>query len=154
MYGDLLAFVEASALARAARASAWLYPAANLLHVLGAAFLVGSIAVFDVLLLRRLYREASGAARIALPLAAAGIVFLVLSGTVLFSAEATAIGRNPVFLFKVTLIAAGLLNLAIYHFASRQHSESGFPSWARLHAGVSLSVWIGVLLAGRSIAYF
>ncbi len=154
MYAELLTLLEASALARTARASVWLYPTANLLHVLGGALLVGSIAVFDTLLLRRLYREASGTARIALPLAAVGIVLLVFSGIVLFSAEATAIGRNPVFLLKVTLIAAGLLNLAVYHFASRRNTGSGFPSWARLHAGVSLSVWIGVLLAGRSIAYF
>lgn len=154
MYEDALALIEASALAQEARASTWLYPLANLAHVLGAALLVGSIAVFDILLLRRLYANAAAAARVALPVAAFGIALLVASGVILFSAEATAIGQNPVFLIKAQLIAAGLLNLALYHLASRDRGSGGFPSTARLHAGISLAVWISVLLAGRSIAYY
>lgn len=154
MYEDALALIEASGLARQARASTWLYPAANLAHVLGAALLVGAIAVFDVLLLRRRFADAAAAARAALPLAAIGIVLLLASGAVLFSAEATAVGRNPVFLVKLALIAAGLINLTLYHALSPHRDAGGFPPGARLHAGVSLAVWVSVLLAGRSIAYF
>ena len=44
--------LEQSGLGAAARGSAWLYPLANLAHVLGAALLVGAIATFDVQLLR------------------------------------------------------------------------------------------------------
>src|SRR5688572_27387748 len=112
MYGEVLAIIEASALARAARGLTWLFPLANLAHVLGAALLVGSIAVFDLLLLRRRFAEAAGIARTALPLAACGIVLLILSGPILFSAEATAVGRNALFLLKMGLIIVGLLNLA------------------------------------------
>lgn len=151
LYADLLGLVEASAFARAARGSTWLYPLANVAHVLGAALLVGAIAVFDVLVLARRFAVAAGAASTALPIAVIGIVLLVFSGSVLFSAEATAVGRNPAFLFKMTLAAAGLLNLAAYHLSRRD--GQGFPRAARLHAGVSLMVWTGVLLAGRSIAY-
>ena len=53
MIQELLAAFEASGLGHTARNSVWLYPLANLVHVLGAALLVGSIAVFDILVLRR-----------------------------------------------------------------------------------------------------
>ncbi|MGE0211302.1 MAG: hypothetical protein AB7S41_06380 [Parvibaculaceae bacterium] len=69
----------------------------------------------------------------------------------LFSAEATALGRNPAFLVKMGLILTGLLNLAIYYF--RRPASAGFPAGAGTHAMISLGVWTGVLLAGRSIAY-
>ena len=82
----------------------WLYPLANLGHVLGAAFLVGGIAVFDVLVLCRRYREAPAAGRAAIPLAGWGIVLLAATGPVLFSAEATAIAVNPVFQLKMALL--------------------------------------------------
>jgi hypothetical protein len=132
MYSEFLTFVETSWLGQVARSSVWLYPLANLAHVLGAALLVGSIIVFDVLLLRRRYAEASAVSRYALTIAAAGLLILLLTGPILFSAEATATGRNPVFLIKVALILAA----------------------ARLRAGVSAGLWIAVLLAGRSIAYW
>jgi hypothetical protein len=72
---------------------------------------------------------------------------------VLFSAEATAIGRNPVFLAKMAFILIALANLAIYHLAARR-DRLAIPPSARVHAGVSLAVWVSVLLAGRSIAYY
>ena len=72
----------------------------------------------------------------------------------MFSAEATAFGRNPVFIVKMVLIIIGLTNLALYHHAKRQvRSYPQVPPRARLHAGISASVWILAVIAGRSIAY-
>jgi hypothetical protein len=153
MYGEVLSFLEASWLGQAARGSVWLFPIANLAHVLGATFLVGSIIVFDLLLLRGRYMQAAAASSTALTVASAGIVLLILSGPVLFSAEATAIGRNPVFQIKMALILLGLTNIAIYHFRARPHM-TGVPASASLHAALSATVWIAVVLAGRAIAYW
>ncbi len=44
--------LEQSSLGAAARGSAWLYPLANVSHVLGAALLVGAIATFDIQVIR------------------------------------------------------------------------------------------------------
>ena len=59
MYLDLLAALEGSWLGHAGRHSAWLYTAANLLHVLGAAFVVGGFveAVARVGLDRKALRD-------------------------------------------------------------------------------------------------
>ncbi len=68
MYAELLAALEASGLGHAARHSAWLFTAANLLHVLGSALLVGAIAVFDLKVLAAGGRGAWETGRVAIPL--------------------------------------------------------------------------------------
>jgi hypothetical protein len=154
MAADLLAALEASILGQTARSSSWLYALSNLAHVLGSALLVGSIAVYDILLLGRRYDAAVAVMGTAVPLAILGVILLMLSGPVLLAAEATALGRNPVFLTKMTLISVALFNIAVHYAAAwRQKVDTGFPSHARAHAAISLAVWILVLLAGRLIAY-
>jgi hypothetical protein len=151
---DYLAAFEASILGQAARSSSWFFPLSNLTHVLGAALLVGSIAVFDILLLRRRYETAAAVSGTALTIAVVGAALIAMSGPVLLSAEATAVARNPVFLTKMTLISVALFNIAAYYGAAwRQGVEAGFPRHARVHAAISLGVWLAVLIAGRLIAY-
>jgi hypothetical protein len=155
MISELLAAYEASALGHAARNMVWLYPLANLVHVLGAALLVGSIAVFDVLVLRRRYAGAAMAGSVAVPLAALGLALQAASGLVLFSAEATTIARNPAFLFKMGLLAVALANVAAFHAFHRVAAlnEEGRRPAIRLNAMISLTAWTLVLLSGRAIAY-
>lgn len=153
MYEGALAALEASALAQAARGLSWLYPLANLLHVLGAALLVGAIAVFDVTVLRGRGGDAA-VARLALLIAAVGLALQVPSGIVLLSAEATALGANPAFLVKSALILLGLVNVTVFHARYGPLLRANeIPIAARTPAIVSLFTWIVVLLAGRAIAY-
>ena len=154
MWDAFLQSVEFSSLGFAARSSTWLYPIANLAHVVGASLLVGAIVVFDLMLLRNRFELATSISSVALGVAATGLILLLISGPVMFSAEATAFGRNPVFLVKILLIIAGLANLAIYHHARRQAlMHPPIPPRARWHAAISASVWILAVIAGRSIAY-
>ncbi|MEJ1157448.1 hypothetical protein [Prosthecomicrobium sp. N25] len=154
MVAALLADLEASGLGQMARSSRWLYPAANLLHVLGAALLVGGMAVLDILLIRGRAEAADAVGRVAIPLAVLGIVLQVTTGVVLLAAEATAVGRNPAFLAKLGLILVGLANVAAYHaWRRRTYAHRAGPARLRLHGGLSLAVWVAVLLAGRAIAY-
>jgi hypothetical protein len=154
MYAELLAALEASGLGHAARHSAWLFTAANLLHVLGSALVVGSIAVFDVRVLAERGWGAWETGRYAIPLAAAGLALQVPTGFVLLAVEARALGQNPAFLAKLGLIGLGLINIALFHhrFGGPRRAVT-LPSSARLYAGVSLGAWTLALLAGRLIAY-
>ena len=154
MWDSFLQSVEFSGLGFAARGSVWLYPLANLCHVVGATFLVGAILVFDILLLRNRFDLAAAISSVALGVAAAGLILLLASGPVMFSAEATAFGRNPVFLAKMLFIAAGFANLGLYHWArQRAVLQPAVPANARYHAAVSAGIWILAVIAGRSIAY-
>lgn len=154
MWDALLQGLELGALGHAARSSIWLYPLANLAHVVGATMLVGSILVFDILLLRNRFDAAAAISRTALGVAATGLVLLLISGPIMFSAEATAFGYNPIFLAKMVLILAGFTNLGLYHWAKRRAVlRPPVPPHARWHAGFSAGIWILAVIAGRSIAY-
>jgi hypothetical protein len=154
MYLDLLAALESSGLGHAGRHSAWLYTIANLLHVLGAAFVVGGIAVFDLKVLAEHGKNAHQVSRYAIPLAAAGLAIQIPTGLLLLAVEARALGTNPAFYVKLAFIVLGLINIALFHarFGSALRSNT-LPPEARAYALVSLLAWIIVLLAGRMIAY-
>ncbi|MEP9353859.1 hypothetical protein ABLE93_09695 [Xanthobacter sp. KR7-65] len=149
----LAAALEGSALGVAARSSVWLYPIANICHVLGAALLVGASATFDIAVLRR-ERAAGWVLRAGIPVAAVGLVIQLASGLVLFAAEAGPLTRNPAFLAKLAFIAAGLFNILAFHgLFGRTIRQGPLPSGARITAALSLLAWTAALLLGRTIAY-
>jgi hypothetical protein len=151
--------LEQSGLGQALRSSLWLYPAVETLHIVGFALLVGSIVTFDlgVLGADREFDVARWAGRI-LPLTVLGFLLAVPMGFLLFTAEATAYVRNPVFLAKLALILLALLNVAWFHRGPyRQVQMAGpgstWPSALKLSALCSLVLWLAVLACGRLIAY-
>jgi len=145
--------LEQSSLGAAARGSAWLYPLANLSHVLGAALLVGAIATFDIQVLRHA-KNAGAIARAVTPVAAGGLALQVASGTVLLAADAMPVAVNPAFQFKMAMFALGLVNIAVFRwrFGGSLKAEASLDGATWL-AAVSLASWLLVLLAGRFIAY-
>jgi hypothetical protein len=144
--------LEQSGLGAAARGSAWLYPLVNLVHVLGAALLVGAIATFDVQLLRGAPHLRT-TYRAAMPVAALGLALQIASGIVLLSADATAVVRNPAFQFKMAMFALGLVNVAVFYWRYGGKLEADTPLDRGGFAAVSLASWVLVLLAGRATAY-
>ena len=153
MYVEWLGWLEQSGLGQIARDSAWLFLVVNVLHVLGAALLVGGIAVFDIkVLLDRGGADEVGS--IAIPLAAFGLALQIPTGLTLLAVEARALGVNPAFYAKLAFIAVGLVNVAVFHarFGSAMNSGTLPPS-ARLLASLSLVAWVLTLTAGRVIAY-
>jgi len=154
----LMQALEASALGELVRTSHWVYPLASVLHILGLAFLLGSIAVFDLRVLgfgRGLSLEASAA--LLLPIARVAFVVQLATGFLMFAADADHVYDNPYFLLKLALILAALLNILLFHRRLRRDRFFGqgtdAPGWARTGAAISLLAWIGVAVAGRMIAY-
>jgi hypothetical protein len=154
IYAEWLNLLEQSALGHVARHSAWFFTLANLLHVLGAAFVVGGIGAFDLSVLRAGGRGAGAVGRVAIPLAATGLAIQVPTGVVLLSVEATKLGVNPAFYAKLAFIAVGLANLAVFHrrFGTAMRGDD-LPAGGRPYAAVSFGAWVLTLLAGRMIAY-
>lgn len=153
MIATWLAAYEGSALGAAARGTVWLYPALNLAHVLGAALLVGAVAVFDLAVLRR-NPDVGRIGRATLPLAGCGLALQLATGALLFAAEATTMAYNPAFQLKLAAIALGIANIALFRWRFAGAIAEGFtPPGARRLALVSLLAWVVALLAGRGIAY-
>ena len=149
--------LEQSGFAAAVRASTWIYPAANVLHVVGIALLLGSVAVFDLRVLGITWvAKPAEAARLALPLARTGIVIALPTGFLLFSTEASAYVVNPVLQIKFVAIVIAFLNIAIFHAGSYRHIAAwggAIPATARLAAGISVLAWLAAVICGRFAAY-
>lgn len=149
----LPAVIEASAVGNWARTSSIGYPAANLVHLLGLVMLVGGIGLVD-LRVAGLFRTlpAGALARALIPLAAAGVVLMLLSGAVMFAADAGPLARSPMFLTKVSLIAVALVNVVAFHVLWRKRMEHP-PLTARVMAIGSIALWLSIATLGRLIGY-
>jgi hypothetical protein len=152
--------LEQSGFAAAIRQSRWLYPFANVGHILSLTAFASAVAVMDLRLLGAFAATAPGQllarARIAAIAAFGG---LAVTGFMLFSAEASHLVGNPVLRLKFLLVAAGLLNVLAYEILARRAVETLPPGAPRPRAAgaagaVSLAIWVAVAACGRSIAYF
>jgi hypothetical protein len=157
---QVLIALEQSGLAAAIRQSVWAYPAANVGHIVALTLFAGSVAIMDVRLLGAFAAAPpADVVRPARRAAMLGLLLMAVTGSVLFTAEASHVGLNPVFQIKAALIALGLLNAI---FAGRALNAAladtpahvPLPTRVRLAALLSLAIWISVAACGRLIAYF
>jgi hypothetical protein len=152
--------LEESGFAAAIRQSLWLYPAANVGHIVALVFFAGAVAVIDVRLLGGLAATAPGRVLTRARWVAVGaLAAMAVTGFMLFSAEASHVSLNPVFQLKLALIGAGLFNVALFEFGAKREVEklppgAAMPARAQMVGAVSLFIWVAVAACGRSIAYF
>jgi hypothetical protein len=150
--------LQESVLGHAMRSSLALYPAVEILHILGFVVLVGSILALDLRLLglgRAIPIQPM--AQLLLPLSRFGFLLAISMGLLLFSADAAHVVRNPAFQTKLLLIAAALVNIVIAHVGPwRRVALWGAEAsgGAKVTALVSLLLWPSAVCAGRLIAYF
>ena len=152
--------IEGSSLGQAMRESLWLYPAIEIVHIVGIALLFGSIAVLDMRLLgvSRNVSVRSLAGHV-LPWTAASFLLIVPSGLAMFVAYASELIASPLFVAKICLIMAAGVNAAVFHAgvfrgAAAWDAEVPPPPEARAAAAISLLLWVSVIACGRLLAYF
>jgi hypothetical protein len=158
--GGILGLIEHGWLGVVARESVWLYPAANVVHILALTVFAAAVAMMDARLLGAFRAVAPavfvGSAR---PVAVAAFLAMIGTGSVLFAAEATHVAANPVFQAKLVLIGAALLNVLMFEVLFGRSLGGvppgvALPGIARASAVLSLGLWLSVAAAGRLIAYF
>ena len=135
--------------------SIWAYPTILTLHTFGMMVLAGAAIVVDLRLL--------GFGR-SIPLASIrgmfvaiwyGLFINAITGTLLFVADAAKRGTQPLFLAKLTLIAAGVAIL----FRIKRHLDAPgrdpvlVSRDTKLLAMASILVWSAAITAGRLLAY-
>ncbi len=152
--------LEASALGNAIRQSTWLYMAANVGHILSLVVFASGIAVIDFRMAGLLSATAPGQIlKVFRRVVGIGIIGLVLTGSILFTAEASHVILNPVFQFKLALIVLGLANVTWFEVFTAPKvrdlpPQKALPASARIAGIASLTIWFAVAAAGRTIAYF
>ena len=149
---SLWAVLQDSAFAAFVRNSTFLYPIANITHVVAVISFFGLVATMDLRLLRVL---AGTPARVVIerlrPMALIVLLIVAAAGFVLFSAEAVALARNTAFRIKLAAIGLGLVNIGINDWNLRIHGADSLL--VRITAGFSLFVWLFIAAMGRTIAY-
>lgn len=152
------AALEASWIGVFMRQSVYAYPLANLLHLLGLTLLVGPILLLDLRALgvgARLV-AADAASRLVTPFAGIGLALSLVTGPLLFVADAKSLATSTMLIAKLTLLAFALANALLF----RALWNRRLPDWdrapplvGRAQAGASIALWLMIGGLGRMIAY-
>lgn len=151
------AWLDAVGIGPWARGSSLIYPVVNTLHLLGLVMLVGAIGTVDLRIVGA-WRSLPVAAlsRALTPVAIAGLMLMVGSGTILFAADGPALAQSDIFVRKLVLIAAALANATAFRMIwgdRLQGWQGSAPIAARGMAALSLLLWLAAGAMGRWIAY-
>ncbi len=144
----------------AIRESIWIFPLIETVHVVGITLLAGTVAILDLRLLGLILKRES-VTRVAsqvLPLTWAGFGVMFVSGFLLFAAEAADSYGNPAFRLKMLMLVLVGVNPLVFHLTIYRRVDEWnhvpvTPLRARVTGLCSLTLWAGIICAGRAIAY-
>ena len=156
---SFLDWLENTTLAVHIRQSLWLYPALEIIHLVGITLLVGAAFMFDLRLLgisKNL--SINHLSHHLLPWSQRGLWLIVPSGMLLFITNAKTLGFDSTFWLKMILLVVAGINVLIFHQiifkpAIKAAESVQLPFTARISALLSITVWIAIIACGRLLAY-
>lgn len=145
----------------ALRQGDWSFALLETAHIIGLAGSVGLIMWVDLRLLGRVmsHQPVSAVVKLLEPWAIVGFSIMFISGSLLFLSEPLKCYTTTAFRIKVVMIILAGLNVWYFHsrlskhMAEWDHGE-GVPWRAKLVGLLSLTLWFGIIIAGRWTAYF
>jgi hypothetical protein len=138
----------------------WVIPAVQTIHILSISIVMSAAAMVDLHVLGVLLRRqplAAVAYRF-LPWIWRTLIVLFLSGSTLIIGEPGRSLRNPAFILKMSMLVSVMILTLLFQRGLRRddrfwENSPGRRIGSRLIAGVSLACWVGIVFAGRWIAY-
>ncbi len=153
-------WLAATGVSQTIQAAEWVIPAVQTVHILAVALVMSSVLMLDLRLLGVGAADHSMAAvaKRFLPFIWWPLPVLLLTGATLIIAEPARSLENQVFLLKMALLlaAAGVTlasQMPLRRDAAFWELSTGRRRAAKIIAAVSLPLWIGIVFAGRWIAY-
>lgn len=139
--------------AQAINGAEWAFPVVESLHFVGFALSIGTIAIVDLRLLGLGMRKQTPG-ELAADLrrwTLGGLAMMLITGPLMFSADAVHYHYNSSFQIKMTVLAIAL----VFHFTvhRRMVRPGAAPALAKLTGLLSLALWTTVVGAGRMIAF-
>ena len=137
-------WLEQTPLSQAIQSAGWVVPAVQTIHILAIAAVMSSVLMLDLRLLGIVGKDLS-LARVSAryrPIIWWTLPILLATGAVMIIGEPARSLANPVFQLKMLLLLAAIAVTAAFHKESR------------IIAILSLSLWAGIVFAGRWIAYY
>ena len=153
-------WIQQTQLSISLRESLYVFPIVEGVHVLALTISVGSIMWFDLRLagLSMRNQSVSDVFGYFKPWMRAGFAIMFATGSLLFWSHAVECYASVYFRIKVVLLLLAALNVLIYHVTlDRKIADWDKapvpPVGARLAGLASLVLWLGVIAAGRVMAY-
>jgi hypothetical protein len=137
----------------------WSWPAAESLHFIGLTLLMGSIGAWDLRLLGFMSEVPVTAFHRLVPFAVLGFGINAATGAMFLMTFPNQYVYNAAFHLKLLcLLLAGANVLFFYLVVFRRLRDvapgASPPALARLSGGISLCLWITVIVCGRMITFF
>jgi hypothetical protein len=141
------------------RHSQWAWAVLEIVHFLGLSMLLGTVGVFDLRLMGYAKQIPPKALHRLVPVGIAGFLINLVSGVLFFIASPGLYVGNIAFETKLVLLVFAAINVATFYLVMRRPVlalEAGgvTPVAARVIGGISLFIWISVLVAGRLEAFY
>jgi hypothetical protein len=127
-------------------------PIVQTVHLLGIAVIMSSVVLLDLRILGLALpsQDVQELTRRVMPWVWWTLPVMLLSGSMFVFARPRRYFTNPVFGLKFALLLPAIALAALLHFVSVRKPDD----WrTKLVAALSLLLWVGVVLAGRWIAY-
>ena len=153
----MLEWLENTGLARMVQESLWGYPIVLSSHAVGMAVLAGIVLVFNFRVMGMAPAIPFSALHTMYRFALAGLVINAISGVMLFVSNADAFWVSTPFWTKLALLTVGIIlmvKMSRQMFNPKDTSDDMTASkQLKTMAMVSSIAWLGVIIAGRLIAY-
>jgi hypothetical protein len=143
-----------SSLGHAMQTSKWDFALVEMVHLLALALLGGSVLVVDLRLLGIVLKGESAhlIGRDLGRVLIGSLIVMILTGIALLSEEAGKCYYSPAFRWKMALLAAAVLFYFTAHRRALLRTDNEGPTlWSRTTGLISLTLWLGVGIAGRAI---
>ena len=138
----------------------WIIPAVQSIHILSIAIVISSVFMVDLRLLSVIGRDQPTAAYTSrfLTWIWPTLVVLAITGAILITGEPSRSLENPAFQTKMVLLVLAMITTAVLQRPTAKDPAyweltAGHRMSARLLAVLSLLLWVGIVFAGRWIAY-
>lgn len=159
MLDALSTWLQSTALSQAILSNTWIWPAAETLHFVGLALVLGIIGLLDTRLMGLARAIPVTALRDLVPFAMAGFAINVATGLIFLIGQPGQYVHNVAWWFKAGFLAVCGLNAAVFewfvwpHARERLERDADPPLAAKLVGAVSLLSWLGVLYWGRMLPF-
>lgn len=152
--------LEQTAIGAALAESIYAFPIIEGMHLIGLSVAIGLLFVTDLRLagwiLKRVPAEV--VLRQLRPWVLGGFAVILISGSLLFMAEASSLIVSPAFACKLVFIVLAGINAAVFEFVTARRPGAlavaeSLPFAVRFGGLASLGLWSLVIICGRMIPY-
>ena len=152
-------WLQATRLSQAIVFHTWIWPAAETIHFIGLALIIGIVGFFDLRLIGFFKRIPVSAVRDLMPFAIAGFMLNAVTGVTFLIGHPEQYAYNIAWWYKVGSLAVAGLNAAVFELAGigaltgPLGAGDDTPLLAKAIGAVSIAAWFSVLYWGRVLPF-